>query len=184
LRLNELFSQNTTISEVADGIVHMPFLSSAGVNMVLTAVKAVGNWGETGPHYPTQDIHLEKDLPTVDKLLRDRLHTVIYPEVKNYFFIDTEFDVFALFAIKYAMDSQKSLDIHHDQSFISASVKLNDDYEGGVLKFPRQRYDNSKIPVGDIILWPGDITHPHLCTELQTNEKHALTIWSKPCGKW
>lgn len=182
--MNELFVQSDRIEEVADGILKMPFLTEQGSNVVLNACKQIGGWSEHTRHYPTQDIHLFKELPDLDKILKARLERVIFPKVSSHFMIDTEYDMFALFAIKYAMDGQTKLPIHHDQSFISGSVKLNDDYEGGLLSFPKQIYDNRHVSVGDIILWPGDITHPHLCTDLLTNEKYALTIWTKTCGKW
>jgi predicted 2-oxoglutarate/Fe(II)-dependent dioxygenase YbiX len=60
---------------------------------------------------------------------------------------------------------------------VSASIKLNDDYEGGVLEFPRQQFDNSSVAVGSLIAWPSLVTHPHASTPLQSGVKYSLTIW-------
>ena len=44
-----------------------------------------------------------------------------------------------VFVIRYALGEQQSLRIHHDVAQVSASIKLNDDYEGGELAFPVHR---------------------------------------------
>ena len=100
--MNELFVQSDRIEEVADGILKMPFLTEQGSNVVLNACKQIGGWSEHTRHYPTQDIHLFKELPDLDKILKARLERVVFPKVSSHFMIDTEYDMFALFAIKYA----------------------------------------------------------------------------------
>lgn len=83
-----------------------------------------------------------------------------------------------LFAIKYSLDTQTSLGAHHDHSLVSGSLKLNDDYEGGQLYFKRQAIDNTRLQVGDLLLWPGQVTHLHESKELLSGEKYALTLWT------
>ena len=82
------------------------------------------------------------------------------------------------FIIKYEMDKQRELRLHNDASLVTGSVKLNDDYEGGILEFPRQGVSNRDVPVGKCILFPGQVTHGHTSTELQSGTKYSLTIWS------
>ena len=82
------------------------------------------------------------------------------------------------FIIRYSMDTQRSLKRHHDASLVTGSVKLNDEYTGGVLEFPRQGVSNKDIPVGKCLLFPGQVSHPHLSTELESGVKYSLTIWS------
>ena len=82
------------------------------------------------------------------------------------------------FIIKYTMDGQKDLRLHSDISLITGSVKLNDDYEGGELYFPRQNFSNKDIPVGKCILFPGQVTHPHTSKELKSGTKWSLTMWT------
>ena len=67
--------------------------------------------------------------------------------------------------------------VHHDVAQVSASVKLNDGYEGAVLDFPRQGVDNSSLAVGEAIVWPSLVTHPHQATPLRSGVKYGLTIW-------
>ena len=82
------------------------------------------------------------------------------------------------FIIRYSMDTQRSLKRHHDASLVTGSVKLNDEYTGGLLEFPRQGITNSDIPVGKCLLFPGQVSHPHLSSELESGVKYSLTIWS------
>ena len=58
-------------------------------------------------------------------------------------------------------------------------MKLNDEYKGAALEFPRQEFSNLDIHVGDLICWPSKITHPHRSTQLEEGEKYSLTIWTK-----
>ena len=82
------------------------------------------------------------------------------------------------FIIRYSMDTQRSLKRHHDASLVTGSVKLNDEYTGGELQFPRQGITNKDIPVGKCLLFPGQVSHPHLSSELESGVKYSLTIWS------
>ncbi len=50
--------------------------------------------------------------------------------------------------------------IHWDFSNITTVCCLNDDYMGGELVFPRQNV-KVKLKKGDIIIFPGGLTHPH-----------------------
>ena len=82
------------------------------------------------------------------------------------------------FIIRYSMDTQRFLKRHHDASLVTGSVKLNDEYTGGELQFPRQGITNKDIPVGKCLLFPGQVSHPHLSSELESGVKYSLTIWS------
>ncbi len=83
-----------------------------------------------------------------------------------------------LFVIKYSAGNQTSLPLHHDMSLISASIKLNDDYTGGVLSFPRQGVTNESLEVGDGIFWPAQVTHPHQSLTLESGTKYSLVLWT------
>jgi len=82
-----------------------------------------------------------------------------------------------VFVIRYALGEQESLRIHHDVAQVSASVKLNDDYEGGELAFPIQDVTNAEVPVGHVLAWPSLVTHPHETRRLRSGVKYALTVW-------
>jgi predicted 2-oxoglutarate/Fe(II)-dependent dioxygenase YbiX len=67
--------------------------------------------------------------------------------------------------------------VHHDVGQVSLSLKLNSGYEGGVLTFPRQGFDNTGMGVGEAVVWPSLVTHPHQAGAVTRGVKYGLTIW-------
>ena len=83
------------------------------------------------------------------------------------------------YIIKYS-EKKQSTDLHHDASMITLNIKLNDDYRGCDLFFPRQNFNSKNIPVGHAMIWPSTVTHPHGATELEQGEKYSFVSWSWP----
>lgn len=83
------------------------------------------------------------------------------------------------FIIKYTMDGQRSLRPHADDSLYTGTIKLNDEYTGGELIYPRQKFSNKDVPVGTMILAPSMITHVHYSSELQSGVKYSFVSWTK-----
>ena len=124
-----------------------------------------------------QELRL-KQLELWDGLVNHWMKSV-YHIVYEYYHPCHIYGVRDAFIIKYAMDSQKSLRLHTDASLVTGSIKLNDDYTGGELVFPRQGVTNKDIPVGKCILFPGQCTHGHTSQELLSGTKYSLTIWTQ-----
>ena len=80
--------------------------------------------------------------------------------------------------MKYSDDTQKTLHLHNDVSLVTGSVKLNDDYEGGVLHWPRLGINNADVLVGKMIIFPGQLTHGHYVDELKSGTKYSMTFWT------
>jgi hypothetical protein len=68
-------------------------------------------------------------------------------------------DVFLLHYNPVNLNSGKKT-THWDFTGLTAVGCLNDDYEGGEIVFPRQNI-SYRINRGDIIMFPGGLTHPH-----------------------
>jgi hypothetical protein len=81
-----------------------------------------------------------------------------------------------VFVIKYAMGMQENLRMHHDVAQVSASMKLNDGYEGAILDFPRQGVTNETAAVGELVVFPALVTHPHQATPLRSGVKYGLVV--------
>ena len=111
--------------------------------------------------------------------IEEHWNTNVYPIVWKHWEPCHMWGMRDAFIIKYAMNMQRDLPLHNDASLVTGSVKLNDDYEGGLLEFPRQDFNNSEIPVGKCILFPGQVTHGHLSTPITKGTKYSLTIWSQ-----
>lgn len=177
----EAFHHNARIKEVAPDILRIPFLTEEYVQYVILACEELGTWKPFDPDkYSTHDIHFEKDLPDLFTAIEDHLNNDIFPRVAQWWGVE-DFEISDMFAVKYSSDTQTSLKLHHDDSFISASIKLNDNYKGAELVFPTRNFSNKEVDVGDLLVWPGQITHPHKCNELLEGTKYSLTIWTKQC---
>lgn len=136
-----------------------------------------GGWN---PHpadkFPSHDIHL--------KLLNlwDDCEVWWKKEAakvfENYWKPTAHYHLRKAFLMKYSEDTQKKLGFHNDSAMITGSVKLNDDYEGATLVFPRQQVTNRDIPIGKMIIFPGQVTHGHYVENLQSGIKYSATFWT------
>lgn len=63
--------------------------------------------------------------------------------------------------------------VHWDFSFMTFVACTSQFFEGGVLVFPRQNV-SYKLKIGDIIVFPGGITHPHYVTMVTKGQRNVL----------
>jgi|694.fasta_scaffold40588_6 hypothetical protein len=71
------------------------------------------------------------------------------------------------------MNSNGEKNVHWDFSFMTFVGCLSENFDGGVLFFPRQNV-NYKLKMGDIIVFPGGITHPHYVTKVTEGQRNVL----------
>lgn len=128
---------------------------------------------------PGQEVRLNS---LNSKSFRHDFHTeykaVIVPALERYWPKLKANNIRDLFVIKYCEKNQAALPLHHDMSMISMAIKLNDDYSGGSLNFPRQNVTNDSLNVGDAIIWPAQVTHPHESLKLEKGVKYSLVVWT------
>ena len=104
-----------------------------------------------GDKVPSQDLRL-KEFGQWEKL-KEHWNEIVYEIVYDYWHPCHMWGLRDAFIIKYEMDKQRELRVHNDASLVTGSVKLNDDYTGGLLEFPRQKFNNKDIPVGKCLLF-------------------------------
>jgi predicted 2-oxoglutarate/Fe(II)-dependent dioxygenase YbiX len=63
--------------------------------------------------------------------------------------------------------------LHWDFSQFTFVICLTDDYEGGVLSFPRQN-EHIRLKKGDIVFFPGGLTHPHFVNPTTSGVRDVL----------
>ena len=161
---------------LSDDMILIDFMSKDMCeNMISLAEKKTFRIME-GDKVPSQDLRL-KEFDQWEKL-KTHWNQIVYEIVYEYWHPCHMWGLRDAFIIKYEMDKQRELRVHNDASLVTGSVKLNDDYEGGILEFPRQGITNKDIPVGKCLLFPGQVTHGHLSTKLESGIKYSLTIWS------
>lgn len=176
--LGEAFPKFINPSTLKNDFIVYDFITKEFCDFIIQAIQEQEWTSNHGDRYKTRDVLLEDSMPDLFGQLNTHLDQRIWPWAQHYWDID-EFATDTIFAIKYHMDGQRSLDLHHDESFISGSVKLCDSYTGGLLEFPRQKFSNKDVGVGQLLTWPSKITHPHRSTPITSGTKYSLTIWTK-----
>lgn len=170
----------TSYYEVMDtDMLVTSFLTEDQCKKLIELAEAHGGWEPMpGDKFPAQEIRLWDISEELFQQLDAHWTKYIKPICEEYWRPMLHHSVRDAFVMKYTVDTQRSLPLHHDASLVTASIKLNDDYEGADLVFPRQGKSNKEVPVGEAILFPGQVTHGHMCEELLSGTKYSLTIWT------
>ena len=165
------------IAEVAPDIVQLPFWTPAFCAAVIRAAELVGFEPDPDDPVPGHEVSLATISPMLFGALQDDIGLRVWPQLQAMWPLIEYRGLRDAFVIRYRAGEQESLRLHQDIGQISATVRLNDDYDGAALAFPRQRYDNTAQPIGSLLAWPSLVTHPHEATQLVSGTKYALTIW-------
>lgn len=164
--------------QIEENMIVVDFLSERQCDKLIEISNNHGGWSPLdGDNFPAYEIRL-KELSLLEDL-ESHMEDKIYPLVEKYWNPMAMYGVRDAFTMRYSVDTQKSLPLHNDASLVTGSIKLNDEYEGADLWFPRQKISNHDIPVGKMILFPGMVTHAHECTQLIDGVKYSLTIWTQ-----
>ena len=154
------------------------FMTISQCEDLINMANANGNWKSLDyDKFPAQEIRLKQ--LELWEMLEFHWQKYIAPIAEKHWKPLLMYGLRDAFILKYSPETQTKLSLHHDASYVTGSVKLNEGYEGGELSFPRQNLSNKDIPVGKLLLFPGAVTHPHECLELKSGTKYSLTIWSQ-----
>lgn len=159
-------------------MVVVPCWTPAFCRLMIKAAEASGSFSanEFDP-VPAQEVSLATISPVVFERVQNDFGSRIWPQLKSVWPLIDYHGINDAFIIKYEVGKQEELRVHHDVAQVSASIKLNDDYEGAVLEFPRQNKSNESVPVGSMLAWPSLVTHPHASTPIRSGVKYSMTIW-------
>ena len=162
---------------IGDEMLLIDYMTPSMCDDLIDIADGDGEWDSLeDDDFPAQEIRLKK-LGLWDEM-KKHWEESIYPIVHSFWYPTKMFGIRDAFVLRYSMDTQTQLNLHCDASLVTGSVKLNDNYEGADLVFPRQKFSNKDVPVGKCILFPGQLTHGHECQELISGVKYSLTIWS------
>lgn len=163
---------------VATEIVQMPFWTPEFCDTVIRAAQAAGGFSpQDDDPVPGYEVSLAAISPRLFEAVENDIGARMWPAIRQWWPYVDYHGLRDVFVIRYALGEQEELRMHHDVAQVSASIKLNSDYEGAELEFPRQGFTNADVPVGDLIAWPSLVTHPHACRPLTSGVKYSLTIW-------
>ncbi len=163
--------------EVAPEIYEMSFWTPEFCGALVRAAEAVGFTPDPDDPVPGHEVSLATISPALFQRVEIDIGRRVWPRLQEQWPLIEYRGLRDAFVIRYRVGEQESLRLHQDVAQVSATVRLNDDYEGAELAFPRQGYDNGDLPVGRLIAWPSLVTHPHEALPLRSGTKYGLTIW-------
>jgi hypothetical protein len=165
------------VDQVAGDMYQLPFWTPAFCAAVIRAADLVGFEPDLHDPVPGHEVSLATISPVLFAAVQDDIGRRVWPRLQAVWPLIEYRGLRDAFVIRYRAGEQESLRLHQDIGQVSATVRLNDGYEGGALAFPRQGYDNTDQPIGSLLAWPSLVTHPHEATRLTGGVKYALTIW-------
>lgn len=169
-----------SLEVVGPEVLQIDFMTPTECKKLIDKAEKYGQWESMyGDKFPGQELRIRVlDINLFNKL-EEHFKQHINPVIEKYWWPLQMYGLRDAFIIKYTPLTQKSLACHHDASLVSTIVYLNEDYEGGDTYFPRQKYSTENVPVGKMVLWPGQVTHGHEGREVKSGSKYALVIWTQ-----
>jgi len=175
--LSPTYHKGLEYEEVAPEILVAEFMSGAQCQRYIEASESLGRWGElNGDKFPAQEIRL-KELGLWDEI-SEQWAEKLSKICEKHWNPEVYLGLRDAFTMRYSMDTQTELGLHTDASLFTGSVKLNDNYSGAELVFPRQGFTNKDVKVGQCILFPSMVTHGHKVLPLRGGKKYSLTMWT------
>jgi len=174
---------NPKVEEVATDILCIEYWKPEFCKLIIDTADQINKY-ESNPVDPVPGQELRIDVISQEFYASFCKHwkQIIQPILAEYFMLPSEqwFMGWKVpFIIKYEMSKQRYLRPHMDGSLVTGTVRLNDEYTGGDLVFPRQKYRNTLVPVGSMLIWPSSIQHIHYSDELMSGTKYSLVSWTK-----
>ncbi|MAT05151.1 MAG: hypothetical protein CL424_08920 [Acidimicrobiaceae bacterium] len=162
---------------VAPDIYELAFWTPEFCASIIRAAEAVGFSPDADDPVPGHEVSLASISPALFQRVEVDVGRRVWPRLQEHWPLIEYRGLRDAFVIRYRRGEQESLRLHQDVAQVSAAVRLNDDYHGAELAFPRQGYDNADVAVGRLIAWPSLVTHPHEALPLRSGTKYGLTIW-------
>jgi hypothetical protein len=128
---------------------------------------------------PWETLFYSRISPLLFEAFCEHYQKYLCPVLEQHFLATRVVGWFSPMIIKYSHRGQE-VTLHNDTSGFTFNIKLNTNYEGSVLEFPRQNWNNKKVPRGWCYIWPSRVTHPHRATPLKKGIKYTLSSWTHP----
>ena len=163
------------VEEPVADVAHFPIFTNKFCKELIEMAEEANKWTE-GRHdyYPTHDVLLSS--LGFDEIYRKVLSEFLYPLAAHYYKLDggrwLKLNA-ENFIIKYSMEKQGFLSLHHDQSVLSSVLTLNEDFEGGGTFFYRQQ-KTIIGKTGEMSLHPGMISHRHGAKPISSGTRYVL----------
>ena len=163
--------------EAAKDILVTQLFSQEMCDAIIQEANALEKWEPMGgDKFPAQEIRVREIglWEDIENIWKDKLSKICEKHWRPEAYLGLR----DAFTMRYSMDTQTELGLHTDASLFTGSVKLNDNYAGAELVFPRQEFTNKDVKVGQCILFPSMVTHGHKVLPLRGGKKYSLTMWT------
>jgi GR25 family glycosyltransferase involved in LPS biosynthesis len=163
-------------------IFEFPLFPQLFCDELIAMAEAENKWTE-GRHefYPTNDVLLnELGLGDIYKRV---IREIVTPLATHIWKLEGAWltnPSEETFMIKYSMDKQGHLSLHHDHSYFTCGVRLNDEFEGGGTYFPRYGVCVTPKRNGNAFLHPGAITHKHGARPIHAGIRYIIVSFIRP----
>ncbi len=162
--INDL--HNLKIEEPIGDVLQFPFVNDIFCEELILLCEKYGKWsGATKndsrigyENVPSNDIHFTEI--EFHKIWEDIIKRYISPVVSHHWGAFQTQKLNIAFVVKYEDNKFYELSPHHDSSSYTVNIALNEEYEGGEIKFIKKekKIRNKK---GYALIHPGRITHYH-----------------------
>jgi len=133
-------------------MVVLPFWTRDMCDAVIRAAEAAGGF-EPNPDDPVpgHEISLATISPRLYENVMVDLGMRVWPQLQRKWPLIDYCGLRDAFIIKYDLDGQRELRLHHDVAQLSASVKLNDGYTGRRTRFPAAGFPQHRRAGGVVV---------------------------------
>jgi len=178
LGYRDAIDSSQSISRVAEEMYALSCWTPGFCSALIQAAELTGTFEpDLNDPVPGREVSLAMISPKLFNAVEVDFGARVWPQLqKNWPLIDYH-GLQDVFVIKYEVGQQEELRMHHDVAQVSASIKLNDDYEGAELEFPRQRFSNRDLKIVQMLAWPSLVTHPHQSAKITKGVKYSATVW-------
>jgi hypothetical protein len=174
----DVVDSSSDLEIIGNELLVLPCWKAEFCSVIIRATHAAGCFSPSaGDPVPGHEVSLALISPRLFENIQNDFGVRIWPQLQKHWPLIDYHGIQDIFVIKYEVGQQEELRLHHDIAQVSASIKLNDDYEGAELEFPRQKYSNKNLRVGQMLAWPSLVTHPHRSLPITRGVKYSATVW-------
>ena len=139
------------------------------------------NTGDYGDSYPNFSLPMQKIGDILYYNYVKHFVNRIIPIINETYLWDRNINGFFYpFFNRFEEGAQVKMPLHNETSSVSIVVKLNDDFVGGGLNFPRQNFNTKDLDIGTAIFFPGTVTHPHFVESIDSGERYTMVGFTYP----
>lgn len=173
--------ENPKAYEVAPGFIAVEFWKPEFCEFLIQASKDKQFISNYGDPVPGAELRITELNPNLFESYMNHYKRWIFPILSDYYCLPIEQWFVGWktpFIIKYEMDGQRYLRPHFDGSLVTSTIKLNDEYTGGELIFPKSKYNAKNMEIGSMLIWASSIDTVHYSSELLSGKKYSFVGWT------